>query len=1223
MYTRSAPGLTRQVFLLCLIAVLVGSPVRVEAQSQGAQRLQRGTDLLQEWQADQHLYVKGEVGVDARGLADLETWLDANGPNWTVLLMGDANGETYRDGDGYNHSGAAAVEYAIGRGLPGIGGFTALIDERTGQGNGAALVILLRERKFFYSGSETHNRRGLGQQSWNGDLDRPAFRAMSNGRRVVDAVKGTVNELGARLTRRLQSEQKERERQMRLTQQRLAEAGRVVGRLSGEIDLLEQELEAFKSAHPDAVGDLANPEVPLLRDAEQAARAALGAGASGEALKLAEPVSEFVATHRRSLSNYESAPAEFAQLNQEISGVIPGREGWGADRLELAREELAKAQDAYRAGQSAYLGHLENSREALRSARAEFERAAEALRAERVRDEAAQAQAEAARRRAWATAKVVAGLVAAALGGLAYFLNRRRRAAKAEAESLVASWEGGFGDKTDQLFALLDRTTVVVGSEIELPKRGYTGETLRLGKQTIEDVDQLFIMSSTVARQLGDAREEVYPKYGFQRMFNWFGTSRYRSALSKLRDEMITFSPQDGVQLLSREEIRSGRPETLLGKLESYQPFALSFPKLMEEFNRRAARATESLDLIEASWASITNELDVVRLKINAAGEFESEVAAAASGDELFLLADVFGELVPSGQADLDEAVAQGATDPVGALAGPLPSARRKAADATALSELVLESRQAQFPAMRDEIERLESSGHGTAWVGRFLGEYSEWADEIARRGSGSAVADEIAELGEAIADLERSCVRARQLATRLAETAGKEIETVRTAVEAGRAEIGAALGVPGDSVMREQGLDPDELLREADELRVAASLAIDRGGVEAAEAALDETAALMEEGLELVAMTRASFESHMDDSEKSERETESLTAELGRHRAVLESLMAGYEPSALELSAGDPASPLHGESITDHTIKAERGLDGAREVLADARTSYKAARLIEASSLLAYAGDLQFHVASLYREIREQEEKIQKMERANVQLLKKLEDEVRAMGGGIEDPRTMAPTVTAFEAAGRDLDSARLRVSSKPGDPFKAAALLDGTRHQLEIVANMAQSDRELFDELSRSLQESASHLAKAKNTSQRAADDRIPDSARIVELQESIGKLFIDQVRCERALQQPHGDWAALDREADTIAAAAARASAEIRGELAKAEAAVAAISSASDSVREAGGWIGSLGVRIPGTPGAGRLHEARSALMSGRYLKAHRYADDAGRAARQAIV
>ena len=1213
------PSVAPFLVVLCLVF-----PALSGGQSADEPRtLSRGIDVLKSWDADQHLYVKGDVGLDRQALNNLETWLDTNGSNWTVLLMADARGETYRSSDGRNYSGAQAVEFALGQGLQNQGAFVAQQDPRTGQGNGAVLAILLKERVFLYTGSETQNRRGLGKQHWRGNLDRPAFRAMSNGRRLADAVKGTVEEVGARLTRQLQSEQRERQRRMREAQQQLDQAGRVVGELGGKIDSLEGELIKFREQHPGADGDLTNPDLPLLRAGLKTAGAALEAGSPAEALKLAQPVAEFVSAHRRSLANYATAPAKFVELNEEIGSIVPGREGWGSDRLEIARQELTKAEEAYLIGDSSYQNHLESSREALRSAREELQRAAETLRAEILRDEQLQRQREAQRARSWFLGKLAAGGLLLLAGGLGYFLNRRRREFKMASEKLVANWESGFGDKTDQLFALLDRTSVVVGSEIELPKRGYTGETLRLSKQTIEDVDQLFIMSSTVSRVLAEAREEVYPAYGFQRFYNWFGSGRYRSAMSKLRDEMITFSPEDGVELLSREALQADKSQTLLGNMESYKPFALSFPNLMEEFNRRAARATASLDLIETGWASISDKLETGRTKVNAAGELEPDIANAAVGDRLFLLVNVFSELVPSAQTDLDEAVSQGATDPVGALAEPLPAALRKAEDATAICHLILETRENRFPVIREEMRRLEAGGHGTAWVGDFLSELSQAAEEMATLGLRRQVAAEILGLGGELEKLEKRCGQAMALAKRLAGTAGKEIDEVRGAAERARSEIGAGLGLGSDQVLRETGLDPDVLIREADELRAAASLAIDRGGCDAAEAALDEVARLMKEGLDLVAMTRASFEGHAAEVEKRERETQSLAAGVGRHDVILNKLKSSYEASALELSAGDPSHPTPGISITEHIAKVERDLREARDRLDEAQSAYREARLIESASLLAHIADLQHRVFSLFGEIRDRKECIEKMEQGNAQLLRQLDGEVASMRPSVTDHRTMRPTIEASESAGRNLESARMRAEMSPGDPFKAGATLAAVQAELGRVSSMAQSDRDLFDELSRSLQEAASHLASAKQVARRAVTDQIPDSRRIGELQGVIENLIRTHARCSDGLKEPHGDWVRLDREADEIAAAAASSTAEMRGELKKAQAAVAAISAASSSVRDAGGWIGSLGVRIPGSPGANLLHQARNELMAGKYLSAHRYADDAGRSARQAII
>ena len=101
---------------LVFLALLPPLVVAQEATKPGLV-LERGTGILDAWQPDQRLYVKGDVGVDRARLAQLEGWLAANGPHWTVLLMDHAQGEIYRDDRGHNLSGASAVEFAVGRGL--------------------------------------------------------------------------------------------------------------------------------------------------------------------------------------------------------------------------------------------------------------------------------------------------------------------------------------------------------------------------------------------------------------------------------------------------------------------------------------------------------------------------------------------------------------------------------------------------------------------------------------------------------------------------------------------------------------------------------------------------------------------------------------------------------------------------------------------------------------------------------------------------------------------------------------------------------------------------------------------------------------------------------------------------------------------------------------------------------------------------------------------------
>ena len=62
-------------------------------------------------------------------------WLDANAPNWTIVLVESVVGERYSDAEGQSYTGLDAVDNALGRGLPNRTGFGQLVDSRTGEAN--------------------------------------------------------------------------------------------------------------------------------------------------------------------------------------------------------------------------------------------------------------------------------------------------------------------------------------------------------------------------------------------------------------------------------------------------------------------------------------------------------------------------------------------------------------------------------------------------------------------------------------------------------------------------------------------------------------------------------------------------------------------------------------------------------------------------------------------------------------------------------------------------------------------------------------------------------------------------------------------------------------------------------------------------------------------------------------------------------------------------------
>ena len=422
------------------------------------------------------------------------------------------------------------------------------------------------------------------------------------------------------------------------------------------------------------------------------------------------------------------------------------------ERLAQARVELEKAREAHARGDSGYGVFYENARQATDSAEEEIGRA-KAERERRMlaeREAARRAEIRAVRFRNAGLAG--GGLVAALLGVGGMVMNRRRRPAKAEAEALLSAWEAGAHEKRDGLFALLDRTSVVVGSAVDLSERGYAGETLRLGEQTIADVDELFIMSSAVERVLREARGLVVSGLGARGAVNLFSSDNYFKAMRLLRDEPITFAPEEGIELIvrgSREETRS-----LLGKLESYKPFALSFNELIGEFNVRAGRALESLDRIENAWATIHGELDAVDAVVDEAEERASAIVARASEDGLFVVPGFAGSWLRSARDDLGAAVAMAAGDPVGALAGPLPVARRKATEGLALCDALDRARSVTLPAMRRNADALAESGQANGWIMGALNALSGEAERLCLAGASESVAGRVSAFDGAVVAL-------------------------------------------------------------------------------------------------------------------------------------------------------------------------------------------------------------------------------------------------------------------------------------------------------------------------------------------------------------------------------------------------------------------------------------------------------------------------------------
>lgn len=1189
--------------------------------SQSARSVSRGVDVVEQWDGKRQLFTKGNIGVGTDGLDRLEAWLAKEAPNWTVAILANAGSETYRASDGRSYSGMDAVEYSLGQGLPATTSFAELRDKRTGEKNGAIFVIFLKERKFWYSASEVFDRRGLGEDRWVGHLDRPAFRAMSNGGRVLDAVTGTVTEIESQLSRQILLEQRRRERAALDAQRRRAQAQATVEQAAMDVEQLAKAAETFRAAHETAIGDLANPRVLHWRAQAKSAADLHAAERDAEAVRIAVQVSDFVRAHAGALAKYPEAPLKFEDLNRAIAELNPDQDGWGAVQLAEARDALARAQAAHARGESEYDDHFRAAEAAYYSAHEEIARA----RAEQQRRLTAQRELnEAAARKARMLRNTAVG-GSAALGvgtlGLGLLMARRRRPFRKEAGESLTQWRLKFADQTDRLFGLLDRASVVVGSEEELDGRGYTGDTERLARESIRDVDSLFIMSSSVDRVLEQSEELITPSEIFPKIYNRFGTARFRKASALLKDEPIIFRQGDGVRPLRRNDGGDdGRP---LGRLDSHDAFALTFEQLVEQFGDRADEAKQKLDVIERSWAEIDGALERAQADVDRAADTVSEIRRASFSDGLFPVPALNDVLLPAAQQHLDSAIEIGRTDPVGALAGPLPESLQRSSDASALAGVIAATRDQRLPELDRGVTQLKELGRSVQWVRRFLIEYSAQAEELAKLAvAGPSSRMGIDELNTDLGQLVQDATKAIELNLRAKDQIDKQITTADDAVEKARHDFTVELKIPPAELFNESGLIPGERLTRAREQRDAAITALDRGGVLAAEAALAEAASLTAEAVGLVTVTRRSFEEHATFAQQLLEENTHLENQLPEHDKLIAEMQAEFAPSALFDGAGT-ASTDPDVSIADLQKVARTSLADACSGERRAGELRSAGKLIAAAAVLAENGDLQYRARALMVEVKDHERRLRAAVRNNAVLTEHLDHQRRSLELTMDDMRTRRSTVEGFETASRNLlVTARGLVAPQP-DPFAAAIELSAVEEAIKRCGLQAENDRSLYDEAVRSLGDASSQVAVSKRLGHQAAKDNIPDSRRTLELQEEVEKLQLAERAAERRIKVPHEDWSELDLEIDRVAAAGGRVAAELRGELERAQAAVASMRSAATAVRDANGWVGDYGVTVTGAPGADALHRAREFLMRGRYLETKRLAHDAQRQAKHAIA
>lgn len=1247
-------------------------PSSVQADVVRANTIQ---EVLSLWKPEIHLYVLGDVGLEEDALQELAGWLD--GRHWTVLLVGDASGQTYQDSDGITRTGVDAIDFGTGQGIQRQRGFSTQIHPRTHEADGAIFTIVLAQRAFFYTGSAAQDSRGLGEDRFRDNLDRWAIDAMRSSGDIVRAAKDTVGNIDAQLgaaidqefqeagralasateqipqleslTRELQEtspgglrklsivsadslrasieqaratldEGRAREasrllaaavtdmslvlQQLRLLQESVATARSTFQATAQTLLTLEKTSAAFREAHPELSGPLTRPDLPELRQALARAESALIEDPLWAA-KAAEAVRARAVEQVRSIDEYPAVGRALEEARLRLADLEK------RERASVARRSLTTARQRLDEGRDLHARAIPGSGEKLEAARSALDAAEQ---------EIYTADRQAARART--VFRMLLLLLVLGLLCTAWSLHRRRRGIKHEAEELLADWRTALDRKLEILFDEMEqRVARFVGPASGVGQRPWTGATLQLAEQIRADVGSLAILWTSANSFLEKAEALIHAR-GLGALYNLFFPGKYRQGLALLQHEPVPFDPADGLPRLFGQE-RTWRDD-LLGNLASYEPFQKSFPEIVEELNLRATRATEALDLIEKSVVQGPGELERTEERINQAASLQDEIERAGAAEGLFLIPAVFATTLPAATAILARARNLFPTDPVTALQGDGELARRIAVEAFQLAGLMATARREVLSAVDAGMATLREATIATGWIEAERIRLSEEADRLAVQAAEESIAAGIEELAQGLAGMGRRVERAVALSGLLGQTARPEIRRVTAVVQTVRGELGAALRLPADLLLREEGADPSERLADSTRQTETAHDVLGQGDLEAADAALAEAARLTAEAESIVEASRQSLEAHAATVPERRAETVRIEGLLLDREQVLAGIRQTYASSVLFLRAGDPDHPEANGTLADNLDEARAHVVLAHEKLDRAITAHRSGKLLASADLLRQVLGHQELASHRLEEIVERQARLEKTVERNQGLLATLDGRVREDGVSIVgDPRTMQPTLAAFEEGTHQLQRARGAVEANPGDPFLAEEALLAAKAILDRVHDqMAPSDRLLHAEARRSIEAADRQLVAAHDLARRAAGDGIPDSPGIVKAIGRLEELSKAQARVRETLGIAHSDWNTLDREADRIDVEGARSAATLTGELAAAEEAAAAVTGASEKVREATDWSGGYGVTITGEPGSDALAHARNLLMQGRYEEAGQEAQKSFRAADIAI-